>query len=268
MIRDDQNISPGTAGAPERPASGPPVDTERHGTTGISDGSRTERRQTTVWVFRDPRKTKVSIYRGYEGLPWAIADLVRRTNLAIERGEVPGQALSVDDVVQACVVSYYDGEVKKPQTTADSPRYATLPYRLVRAEGGHVSAEPAIPPDTVIHFNIPVTVGDLIPTLDEDARRKVLVTLQLKEAAHSSAEAIAEGVKDSVRAREASYVSTEKADLEATTFLSFIATEAQEEDTADLPTDAHAESERLRRRITQRLRKRAKDTEDFGFSDS
>ncbi len=233
----------------------------------MSGGSGSERCDTTIWVFRDPRKTKVSIYRGFEGLPWAIADLVRKTNSAISRGDVPGQTLSVGDVVQACVVSYFDDEVHKPQTTADSPRFATLPYRLVRAEGGHMSAEPAIPPETVVHFNIPATVGELIPNLDEDTRKKVLVSLQLKEAAHRSERSIDESVEDAVRSREASYDTSEKADDEASTFLGFIASEGKVEETPVHPTDVHAESERLRRTITQRLQKRAKDTEDFGFSD-
>ncbi|MHC5055351.1 MAG: hypothetical protein ACYTKD_11610 [Planctomycetota bacterium] len=283
--------SGGGASRPSRP-SGPsraPRDKQEHTTTGFSDGSRAERRQTTIWVFRDPRKTKVSIYRGFEGLPWAIADLVRRTNLAIDRGEVPGQSLSVGDVVQACVVSYYDGEVRKPQTTADSPRYATLPYRLVRAPGGHVSAEPAIPPETSVHFKIPVTVGELIPGLDEDARREVLVTLQLKEAAHTSEQAIKESLEDAVRSREASYAVTEKADEEASAFIGFIVKEARREGapapprsdgatsdaaepdpsaTPDAPdTDAPDTGARIRRRITESLQKRARDMEDFGFSD-
>ena len=77
----------------------------------------------------------------------------------------------------------------------------------------------------------------------------------------------AAGQSATVRAREASYVLTEKAEDEANSFLSFIASEAREEDTPDRPPDARAESERLRRRITQRLRRRTKDTEDFGFSD-
>ena len=237
----------------------------------MSGGSRSEACETTIWVFRDPRKTKVSIYRGFEGLPWAIADLVRKTNAAIGRGEVPGQALSVGDVVQACVVSYYDGEVHKPQTTADSPRYATLPYRIVRAEGGYVSAEPAIPPETVVHFNIPATVGELIPSLDEDARHEVMVSLQLKEAAHSSESSIQEGVEDAVRSREASYAVSEKAEEEASAFFGFMADEGDRDDTPTRPQaplpDPVADGERRIRRMSERLQKRAKDTEDFGFSD-
>jgi len=234
----------------------------------MSGGSPAECCETTIWVFRDPRKTKVSIYRGFEGLPWAISDLVRKTNAAIGRGEVEGQTLSVGDVVQACVVSYYDGEVRKPQTTADSPRYATLPYRIVRAEGGHMSAEPAIPPETALHFNIPATVGELVPNLDEDARREVLVSLQLKEAAHKTDRTIGESVEDAVRAREVSYDVSEKADEEAGAFLGFLANEGKEEDTpvSPPPLPSHAETVRLRRTITQRLQKRAKDAEDFGFS--
>jgi len=252
----------------EEAAPRPPVDTEQHGTTRMSGGSPAECCETTIWVFRDPRKTKVSIYRGFEGLPWAISDLVRKTNAAIGRGEVEGQALSVGDVVQACVVSYYDGEVRKPQTTADSPRYATLPYRIVRAEGGHMSAEPAIPPETALHFNIPATVGDLVPNLDEDARRELLVTLQLKEAAHKTDRTIEESVQDVVRAREVSYDVSEKADEEAGAFLGFLANEGKEEHTpvSPPPRPSHAETVRLRRTITQRLQKRAKDAEDFGFS--
>jgi hypothetical protein len=249
----------------------PPRDTQQHGTTSLSDGSRSEVCETTIWVFRDPRKTKVSIYHGFEGLPWAIADLVRKTNSAIGRGEVPGQTLSVGDVVQACVVSYYDGEVHKPQTTADSPRYATLPYRIVRAEGGYVSAEPAVPPQTVVHFNIPATVGELIPNLDEDTRREVMVSLQLKEAAHSSERAIQEGVEDAVRSREASYAVSEKADEEANAFFGFMADEGRRDDTPARPeappSGPAADGERRVRRMSERLQKRPEDREDFGFSD-
>ena len=253
---------------PEEAAPSPPIDTEQHGTTMMSGGSPAECCETTIWVFRDPRKTKVSIYRGFEGLPWAISDLVRKTNAAIGRGEVEGQTLSVGDVVQACVVSYYDDELRKPQTTDDSPRYATLPYRLVRAEGGHMSAEPAIPPETALHFNIPATVGDLIPNLDEDARREVLVSLQLKEAAHKTERSVDESVQEAVRSRDVSYVTSEKADDEASDFLGFLANEGKEEDTpvSPPPRPSHAETVRLRKAITQRLQKRAKDVEDFGFS--
>ena len=130
-----------------------------------------------------------------------------------------------------------------------------------------MSAEPAIPPETVVHFNIPATVGELIPSLDEDARRKVLVSLQLKEAAHRSERSIDESVEDAVRSREASYDTSEKADDEASDFLGFLASEGKEEDTPARPPDAKAESARLRKTITQRLQRRAKDAEDFGFSD-
>ena len=123
----------------------------------------------------------------------------------------------------------------------------------------------------MVHFNIPATVGELIPDLDDDARRKVLVSLQLKEAAHSSELAIQEGVEDAVRSREASYAASEKADEEAGAFIGFIANEARSDGTPTRPGPPRAEppaaGERVRRRITERLQRRARDVEDFGFSD-
>ena len=40
---------------------------------------------------------------------------------------------------------------------------------------------PAVPPETVVHFNIPATVGELIPNLDEDARREVVRLMGLMD---------------------------------------------------------------------------------------
>ena len=132
-----------------------------------------------------------------------------------------------------------------------------------------MSAEPAIPPETAVHFNIPATVGELIPNLDDEARRKVLVSLQIKEAAHRSDRSINESVEDAVRSREASYAASEKADDEVSDFVGFLASEGKDEDTpvSPPPQPSHVETVRLRRTITQRLQKRAKDAEDFGFSD-
>jgi hypothetical protein len=147
-----------------------------------------------VWKFRDPRVTRARIYKGGEGLPWALTDLVRKTNVAIDEGNVPGKELGPGDVVQAAVVSYFCGEqVFRPQTTPDSPGLATLPYKIVIADGGYWTAEPALPAEALIHFNVPDTVGGLIPNLAPEQQAEILVSLQLKEATYASQEELARG---------------------------------------------------------------------------
>ena len=265
-------------------AAAKPVDTEHHGSVKVRGKSGRTKHETTVWVFSDPRKARARVYRGYEGLPWALTDLVRKTNSAIDRDEVPGKRLDVGDVIQACVVSYYDGEVHKPQTTDDSPRYATLPYRIVRAEGGYLSAEPAIPPETAIHFKLPVTVGDLVPTLSQERRPTVLVSLQLKEAAYGSLPEAIEAAGSQVELA-AAYVVSDKAGEEAADFVRFIETEDRDGertpavapplskpeppapevlDPEDLdPAErARRDSARLKRKLSGR---HDEDMRDFGF---
>jgi hypothetical protein len=268
--------------SPARDPESNPRDTEQHETTRTRSGRYSARHETAVWAFKDPRKTKARIYRGYEGLPWALTDLVRKTNSAIARGDVPGKRLDIGDVVQACVVSYYcEGEVHRPQTTDDSPRYGTLPYRIVKAEAGHLSAEPALPEGAAIHFKLPVTVGDLIPTLGDDAKPGVLVSLQLKEAAYESE---AQAIEEAEAALEdaAAYVMTDKADEEAADFVNFI--DSGDRDTERTPAmgspaagsgthapdatqdpaeTARMESARLKRKLDSR---RHEDMQDFGFA--
>lgn len=257
---------------PARDPESNPRDTDQHETTRTRSGRFRARHKTTVWAFKDLRRTKVRIYRGYEGLPWALTDLVRKTNSAIGRGEVPGKRLEVGDVIQACVVSYYDGEVHRPQTTDDSPRYGTLPYRIVRAEEGHLSAEPALPEGAAIHFRLPVTIGDLIPTLGDDEKPGVLVSLQLKEAAYESE---AQAIEEAEAALEdaATYVMTDRADEEAADFVRFI--DSGERDTertpaAPAPEAAEDPAERARRDSARLKRKldgrREEDMQDFGFA--
>ena len=192
---DDDNYGPFGPREDERAAAGGRRvhDSESHGKTRIS-GRLNSVHETTVWKFRDPRATRVRIYKAGEGLPWAIADLAKKTNAAIDEGDVPGKQLGPGDVIQAAVVSYFCGEaVHKPQTTPDSPGLATLPYKLVIADGGYWTAEPALPAEALIHFNVPETVGDLIPNLTPEQRSDALVSLQLKEATYASAEDLASG---------------------------------------------------------------------------
>jgi hypothetical protein len=268
----------------ETPARDPqsnPRDTEQHETTRTRSGRYRASHKTAVWAFKDPRKTKARIYRGYEGLPWSLTDLVRKTNTAIAKGDVPGERLEVGDVVQACVVSYYcDGELHRPQTTDDSPRYGTLPYRIVKVEAGHLSAEPALPEGAAIHFKLPVTVGDLIPTLGDDEKPGVLVSLQLKEAAYESEAQVIEEAEAALE-HAATYM-TDKADDEAADFVRFI--ESGERDAAATPAmgspaagsgthapdatqdpaeTARMESARLKRKLDSR---RHEDMQDFGFA--
>ena len=258
---------------PARDAESKPRDTEQHETTRTRSGRFRAKHETAVWAFKDPRKTKARIYRGYEGLPWSLTDLVRKTNSAIAKGDVPGKRLDVGDVIQACVVSYYcDGELHRPQTTDDSPRYGTLPYRIVKAEAGHLSAEPALPEGAAIHFELPVTVGDLIPTLGDDEKPGVLVSLQLKEAAYESETQAIEEAEATLDAA-AAYVMSGKADDEAADFMSFI--ETGEKDTERTPATpapappedpaekARRDSARLKRKLDSR---RDEDRQDFGFA--
>ncbi len=261
---------------PDVKRSGPsrPVDSQYHGTTTTRGRAGRTKHETTVWVFRDPRKTRACIYRGFEGFPWALTDLVRKTNLAIEKGDVPGSKLAVGDVVQACVVSYYDGKVHKPQTTDDSPSLATLPYRIVVAEDGYLTAEPAIPPETAIHFNIPVTVGDLVPTLSEERKKDVLISLQLTAAAPGVADEQVEDGRASPPAPDAAYAVSDKADEEAADFMNYIAAEERHSGrTPASPVEPEqagagaASDEEQRERMRQRLQRRHdKDTQDFGFT--
>lgn len=267
---------------PPLDAESNPRETDQHETTRTRSGRYRAKHKTTVWTFKDPRRTKARIYRGYEGLPWSLTDLVRKTNSAIAKGDVPGKRLEVGDVVQACVVSYYcDGELHRPQTTDDSPRYGTLPYRIVRVEEGHLSAEPALPEGAALHFKLPVTVGDLIPTLGDDEKPGVLVSLQLKEAAYESeAQAIEEA--EATLDAAAAYVMSNRADDEAADFVSFI--ESGERDAASTPAmgspaagsglpvpeatedpaeTARMKSARLKRKLDSR---REEDMQDFGFA--
>lgn len=170
-----------------------PIDTENHKKTRTS-GRHTSVHETKVFKFRDPRTTRVRIYKSGEGLPWAITDLVKKTSAAIEDGDLPGKPFGPGDVVQAAIVSYFcGGKVHKPQTTPDSPGYATLPYKIVIADGGYWTAEPALPAEALIHFNLPVTVGDLIPNLSEQDKEEVLISLQIKEATYASEDDLQRG---------------------------------------------------------------------------
>jgi hypothetical protein len=171
-------------------------DTDRHASTRISGRAGDRRHETTVFRFRDPRAARPRIYRSGEGLPWAVTDLAKRMNSLIGSGQVDGEHIKPGDIVQAAVVSYYcGGKVLKPQTTPDSPAYATLPYRIVVAEGGYWTAEPALPAETLVHFALPATVGELIPGLSSERRDEVIVSLQLKEATHASTEVLEKEAK-------------------------------------------------------------------------
>jgi hypothetical protein len=164
----------------------PHRDTDQHASARIS-GRDASVHETTVWKLHDPRTARVRIYKSGEGLPWAICDLVKKTNVAIDDGEVPGRPLGPGDVVQAAVVSFYcDDQVHKPKTTDDSLGYATLPYRIVLAPEGYWTAEPALPAEALIHFHVPLIVGELIPGLTDHQRVAALVSMQLKEATYAT----------------------------------------------------------------------------------
>jgi hypothetical protein len=166
-------------------------DTERHDSARISGGDGCTKHDTAVFKFRDPRAARPRIYRAFEGLPWAIADLAKKMNYLIDRGELEGTALVPGDIVQVAVVSYFhDGQVHKPQTKDGSPGLATLPYRIAFAPGGYWTAQPAVPPETLVHFRLPETVGELIPNLPAESAGQTFISLQLKEATYASDQAV------------------------------------------------------------------------------
>jgi hypothetical protein len=172
-----------------------PVDTENHRITSIrgagENGRGHKAGETTIWKLGDVRMAAFRIYRGGEALDWAITDLVKRTNSAIESKRMPGKSLSIGDIVQSCVYAYYfesDQRVRKPRTTEDSPAYASLPYEICLAPEGFWIVKPALPKEALIHFKIPVYVGEIVRAdetgkqLTEEQRQALYVTLQLKEA--------------------------------------------------------------------------------------
>ena len=154
-----------------------PVDTEQHEETRTRDGRTLE---TSVWDFKNIRRSKLSIYNGFYGLEWALADLAYKTKLAIRKKEIPGKEPEEGDIIQACVVRYFvDNQKYEPETTPDSPKIATLPNKIEREREGNVTTELAIPKEMSMHLNIPRIVGDLIPILTPEQKQQVLVTLQL-----------------------------------------------------------------------------------------
>jgi hypothetical protein len=250
-----------------------PKDTERHESTRFSAGGTSSRRETTVFKFRDTRVARARIYRSQEGVPWAITDLVRKMNELISSGEVDGARIGPGDTVQAAVVSYFcGGKVHLPQTGSDSPAYATLPYRIVVAEAGYWTAEPAVPPETLIHFHVPETIGELIPCLDDAQRREVMVSLQLKEATHLTEERLSVEAERAMSAKAAYAVATEQAmaaGFENFEKASAAGTPGQVTEEwrnlvlqlDDVARKTHP-SERLKRKMSERM---DTDIVDFGF---
>jgi len=246
-----------------------PHDTERHSSTRISGRDGTHGHETTVFTFRDPRAARPRIYRSGEGLPWAITDLARKMNSLIAAERIPGKRLQPGDIVQAAVVSYFcDGKLRKPQTTPDSPSYATLPYRIVVAEEGYWTAEPALPPETLVHFSVPATVGDLIPGLSQEQRQGLIVSLQLKEATHVSTEVLAREAERAL-ASTGSYEIAEKGE-QAEAFKRLAESPAGDagDDWRDLlaTLDEVASGSDTSARLKRKMRERS-DTDriDFGF---
>ena len=156
-----------------------PVDTENHKITTIQG----KRHETTVFKFRDPRASRGVIFRSEEGLEWALKFLIDKTNKSIYEGEIEGDEIELGNIVQACVVSYtLNDKIYKPETTPDSPKYATLPYEYTKAEEGYLTTKVAVPKEMLLHMTLPITVGDLIPTLNKEELEQTLIALQLKES--------------------------------------------------------------------------------------
>ena len=263
----------GSNGTP-RPDETQPLshDTERHSSTRISGRGGTHRHETTVFKFRDPRAARPRIYRAGEGLPWALTDLARKMNSLINAGQVAGAPIKPGDIVQAAVVSYFcDGKLHKPQTTPDSPAYATLPYRIVVAEGGYWTAEPALPPETLPHFAIPETVDGLIPGLSESQRDGLMVSLQLKEATHVSTEVLAREAERALTSTGSYAVDEEEKQAEAFRRLLSNPMAESGDDWRDLiaTLDEVARDTDSSARLKRQMQKRS-DTDriDFGFGKS
>jgi hypothetical protein len=251
------------------------LDTERHRSTRISGSDHNH--ETTVFKFRDPRASRPRIYRSREGLPWAITDLAKRMNALIADGQIEGIPLAPGDIVQAAVVSYFcDGEVMRPQTTPDSPAYATLPYRIVQAPEGYWVAEPALPKESLIHFKLPETVGDLIPKLTPKQRNEAAVTLQLKEVTHVSQVALEEAARQAMPDAGV-FARAEGQDAAAKSFGRFLASppsgggagggDEWREFTVLLDDVARDETpaDRVKRKLSERI---VRDRTDFGFKSS
>jgi hypothetical protein len=250
-----------------------PKDTERHESTRFSAGGTSSRRETTVFKFRDTHIARSRIYRSQEGVPWAITDLVRKMNDLISSGEVDGKLIGPGDTVQAAVASYFcRGRVHLPQTGPDSPAYATLPYRILVADAGYWTAEPAVPPETLIHFHVPETIGELIPNLDYAARKEVMVSLQLKEATHVTEERLAAEAERAMAAK-AAYAVAERDEI-AAGFENFqkasagasACTETQEWRNLVVHLDDVARNEQPSERVKRKMSERHNtDIVDFGF---
>lgn len=197
-----------------------PVDTERHATTKVRGDKNYE---TTVFEFKNPRKVRMAIYRGNNGLPWALMDLVTKTNSAINNKEIEGKPIGLGSIIQACVVRYcLNDQVYEPQTAPDSPLYATLPHKIIEAEEGYLITKIAVDEEMLIHFKPQKLVGDLIPILKDEEKEKVLVTLQMKEAVSISKQAELDEFLGKLTGVK--YALGENVDDEAKEFKDFLAT--------------------------------------------
>ncbi len=124
------------------------------------------------------KEAVLEMYLGYLETKLVVIDLVKKTNEAIENGEIEGKEIKEGDLVQGYVVRYYDGEVHTPKIEEGSSKYITYPFR-VKSKFDCLIVESSRAKR--ILFGPQKYLWDLLEELPKEKREDIAVTLQIKK---------------------------------------------------------------------------------------